>query len=134
MIDFEKEVYEGLKEKEACDYTCIDTIVILSEIIGNAKNNINTNRGRNEAREFETIIEEAANSVKHKYSELLECVEKMEFIKKEMKNIPEAETYFDNAVEWLEINKDKCVEQGSDYYYVRASFGNMFKKARQKSH
>ena len=127
MTDFEKEIYEGLKEKEVCDYTYIDTISILSEIIGNAKNNVNTNRGRNEAREFETIIEEAANSIEHKYIKLLECVEKMEFIKNEMKNIPEAETYFDNAVEWLEANKDNEIEQGCDYYYMRTSFGNMFK-------
>ena len=80
MTDFEKEIYEGLKEKEVCDYTYIDTISILSKIKRNAKNNVNTNRGRNEAREFETIIEEAANSIEHKYSELLECVEKIEFI------------------------------------------------------
>ena len=59
-------------------------ITIFAEVIGNAKNNISTNRGRNESREFESIIEEAANSIKHKYIELFECLEKMEFIKKEM--------------------------------------------------
>ena len=134
MVKFEKNFLDELMEKDFDQYNYIDAIVILGEVISNAKNNnLNTNRAKTESSKFKNIIGEASDGYEHKYAELLECVHCMNFIKKEMrKNIPNAEEYFNNALKWLENNKDSCVDKTCNYYYSRSLFGKMFEMNNEK--
>lgn len=131
MTPHEKEVYEGIKGKKLDDYTEKEVLMIISEVIWNAKNIISTNRAKVEAKPFENIICEATDSTFrencyiHKYGELISCIENMTFIKRKMQ--PKSKKYFENAIKWLEINRDKDIDTGCYAWYMLGSHGNMFR-------
>lgn len=56
MIPFEEKFFSELQNKELSNYTYIDAMVIISEVVSYAKGNIATTRAKTEARGFENII------------------------------------------------------------------------------